>query len=129
MPWKDLSVVEQRFQFVAKYLSGEHTMTELCEEFGISRRTGYKFIRRFEEKGVTGVGSGSSGRFPEGGISPLRNQVGSRLRTQAVGEALRQEGGEHGGSAPHVEDPERPVGFPTALELRKEHVGRMGVHV
>jgi Phage integrase, N-terminal SAM-like domain len=41
MPWKECSVVEARLRFVARLLDGE-TMTDLCREFGISRKTGYK---------------------------------------------------------------------------------------
>jgi hypothetical protein len=37
MPWKEGSVVEERLRFVARLLDGE-TMTELCREFGISRK-------------------------------------------------------------------------------------------
>jgi hypothetical protein len=35
------SVMEERLRFVARLLDGE-AMTELCREFGISRKTGYK---------------------------------------------------------------------------------------
>ena len=41
MPWKASSVMEERLRFVARLLDGE-TMSELCREFGISRKTGYK---------------------------------------------------------------------------------------
>ena len=39
MPWKETSVVEERLRFVARLLEGE-AMSELCREFGISRKTG-----------------------------------------------------------------------------------------
>jgi len=41
MPWKECSVTDERMQFVARRLAGE-PMAELCREFGISRKTGYK---------------------------------------------------------------------------------------
>ena len=41
MPWKECSVTDERMQFVARRLAGE-AMAELCREFGISRKTGYK---------------------------------------------------------------------------------------
>jgi putative transposase len=41
MPWKECSVMDERLQFVARRLAGE-AMAELCREFGISRKTGYK---------------------------------------------------------------------------------------
>ena len=42
MPWKASSVMEERLRFVARLLDGE-AMTEVCREFGISRKTGYRF--------------------------------------------------------------------------------------
>ena len=41
MPWKECHVMDERLRFVARLLEGE-TMVALCEEFGISRKTGYK---------------------------------------------------------------------------------------
>ena len=39
MPWSACSVMEERLRFVARLLEGEG-MSELCREFGISRKTG-----------------------------------------------------------------------------------------
>jgi hypothetical protein len=39
MPWKESSVMEERLRFVARLLDGE-PMTDVCREFGISRKTG-----------------------------------------------------------------------------------------
>src|SRR6476660_5946960 len=50
MPWKECSVVEERLRFVARLLDGEG-MTDLCREFGISRKTGYKIFDRYKEHG------------------------------------------------------------------------------
>jgi transposase-like protein len=41
MPWKASSVMEERLRFVARVLDGE-AMTDVCRDFGISRKTGYK---------------------------------------------------------------------------------------
>ncbi len=43
MPWKESSVMEERLRFVARRLDGED-MIDLCREFGISRKTGYKIF-------------------------------------------------------------------------------------
>ena len=43
MPWKECSVMDERLRFVAKLLEGE-AMTDVCREFGISRKTGYKIF-------------------------------------------------------------------------------------
>jgi len=54
MPWKECHVVDERVRFVARLLDGE-TMAALCEEFGISRKTGYKIWQRYQHTGVRGL--------------------------------------------------------------------------
>ena len=54
MPWKECSVMDERLQFVARRLAGE-PMAELCREFGISRKTGYKIFDRYQECGLQGL--------------------------------------------------------------------------
>ena len=44
MPWKASSVMEERLRFIARLLDSE-PMTDLCHEFGISRKTGYKICQ------------------------------------------------------------------------------------
>jgi transposase InsO family protein len=51
MPWKECSVMDERLRFVAKLLDGE-SMTDVCREFGISRKTGYKIFTRYRDHGV-----------------------------------------------------------------------------
>src|SRR6201998_4277677 len=51
MPWKASSVMEERLRFVARLLEGE-AMTDVCQEFGISRKTGYKIFDRYKEQGL-----------------------------------------------------------------------------
>jgi hypothetical protein len=48
MPWRESSVMEERLRFVARLLDGE-PMTNLCREFGISRKTRYKVFKAAEE--------------------------------------------------------------------------------
>jgi transposase-like protein len=47
MPWKECHVMDERLRFVARRLEGE-SMSSLCEEFGISRKTGYKIFERYQ---------------------------------------------------------------------------------
>jgi len=54
MPWKEVTAVNERVEFVARLKAGER-MTDLCREFGISRKTGYKFAQRYEEHGPKGL--------------------------------------------------------------------------
>jgi putative transposase len=51
MPWKECHIVDERIRFVARLLDGEQ-MAGLCEEFGISRKTGYKIYDRYKEHGA-----------------------------------------------------------------------------
>ena len=46
MPWKETCVMDERMRFIARLLDGE-SMSRLCEEFGISRKTGYKIWNRY----------------------------------------------------------------------------------
>ena len=43
--------MDERLQFVARRPGGE-SMAELCREFGISRKTGYKIFDRYQECGL-----------------------------------------------------------------------------
>jgi transposase InsO family protein len=51
MPWRASSVTEERLRFVARLLEGE-AMTDVCRDFGISRKTGYKIFNRYQEQGL-----------------------------------------------------------------------------
>ena len=55
MPWRENSPMEQRLEFVQEYESGLFTMTELAAEYGISRKTGYKWLERYEADGAPGL--------------------------------------------------------------------------
>ena len=51
MPWRNMSVVDQRLEFVTDLQSGLWSMTELCTSYEISRKTGYKWASRFGAEG------------------------------------------------------------------------------
>jgi transposase len=51
MPWRECSVMDERVRFIGRLLDGEG-MSELCREFGISRKTGYKIFNRYRQDGV-----------------------------------------------------------------------------
>jgi hypothetical protein len=53
MPRKECSVMDERLQFLGRRL-GE-PMAELCREFGISPKTGYKIFERYRECGSLSV--------------------------------------------------------------------------
>ena len=54
MPWKESGLMNERLKFVGRLLQGEK-MAELCREFGISRKTGYKFWDRYQKVGFYGL--------------------------------------------------------------------------
>lgn len=54
MPWKERSVMDERIRFVIRLKDGE-SMAGLCREFGISRKTGYKILERYESCGMEGL--------------------------------------------------------------------------
>lgn len=54
MPWKEKSPMDLRKEFI-KRLAANERLTDLCREYGISRKTGSKFRKRFVELGVTGL--------------------------------------------------------------------------
>lgn len=54
MPWKESHRVNERMRFVTRLESGER-MTDLCREYGISRKTGYKFWDRYRKLGPEGL--------------------------------------------------------------------------
>ncbi len=70
------TVDEQRMRFVVLASRREKTMRELCEEFEISRPTGYEWLRRYERGGIAGVVEKS--RRPE--HSPQRTAAGIEQR-------------------------------------------------
>lgn len=55
MPWQGVSPVDLRLAFNLDYSSGTFSMTELCDRFGISRKTGYKWVERYEEHDRAGL--------------------------------------------------------------------------
>jgi transposase len=72
MPWRECSVMEERLRFVARLLEGEG-MSELCREFGISRKTGYKIFNRYKEDGLDALSDRS--RRPVRYANQLPDQI------------------------------------------------------
>src|SRR6476620_1844212 len=69
MPWKECSVMDERLQL----------MTELCREFGISRKTGYKIFDRYKEHGLEALSDRS--RRPVRYANQLPPQIESLIVT------------------------------------------------
>lgn len=67
MPWTTITPMEEKARFVLLARSGRFTVTDLCEQFGISRKTGYKHLDRFSAEGMKGLQPRSHRphRFPQ----------------------------------------------------------------
>lgn len=81
MPWKIFSAIRERTRFVRAALQHLKPFSALCQAFGVSRRVGYKWCRRFQRDGQAGLRDRS--RRPRS--SPLRTtkrwqQIVQRLR-------------------------------------------------
>ena len=55
MPWLETSPMTERQRFVDDAHHGLFSMTELCARYGISRKTGYKWLDRYDEQGREGL--------------------------------------------------------------------------
>ncbi len=55
MPWRTMEVQQQRVEFVTAAKRRRQTFGSLCQEFGISRPTGYLWLHRYEQGGVLGI--------------------------------------------------------------------------
>ncbi len=55
MPWLETVPMEQRVRFVEDVRRGQMPLTQLCAHFGVSRKTGYKWLARFEAEGRRGL--------------------------------------------------------------------------
>jgi transposase InsO family protein len=55
MAWGEIKVVEQRQLFIEAYLKDKESIAVLCRQYSVSRKTGYKWIRRYEQEGSMGL--------------------------------------------------------------------------
>jgi len=55
MPWREVKPMDEKVLFIADYLRSDDSMTMLCQRYGISRKTGYKWVNRYHAKGMDGL--------------------------------------------------------------------------
>ncbi len=55
MSWKGVTVMNQRVRFIAEHLKGYFSFAELCRQFSVSRKTGYKWVQRYSKYGAEGL--------------------------------------------------------------------------
>src|SRR5437867_12891093 len=73
MPWREASPMDQRTQFIADHLRDVLSITELCALYGVSRKTGYKWIDRYLRHGPAGLEEAS--RPPRRSPNPTPEEV------------------------------------------------------
>lgn len=55
MPWTQTDPMHERLHFVLAHAQELFSMTELCARFGISRKSGYKWLERYRSEGLPGL--------------------------------------------------------------------------
>ena len=100
LPWKQTNPEREQIDFIERWKGGEVSFVELCGQFGISRKTGYKRVRRFQSYSWEGLGrpepsSASSSQYDptHGSRSGDRGQAGpSDLGTEETGGVAARRG-------------------------------------
>src|SRR5712692_6184548 len=55
MPWRETAPMKERMRFVTDWERDLYSTVELCERYGVSRKTGYKWIERYQGEGPEGL--------------------------------------------------------------------------
>lgn len=55
MPWTEVKPMEQKILFIADFWRRRYSLSELCRQYGISRKTGYKWVERYRLDGADGL--------------------------------------------------------------------------
>jgi len=77
MAWRTMDVSEQRVRFVVAAARGGSSFSALCEEFGISRPTGYLWLERYRSGGVSSIAERS--RRPISSPTRTAQQIEQRI--------------------------------------------------
>ena len=55
MPWQEVSTMSLRQEFITMVQRGTVRVSELCRRYGVSRKTGYKWLQRYRDEGTAGL--------------------------------------------------------------------------
>src|SRR5580704_7201319 len=55
MPWKERTAMDERKEFIEEGKLNVDGFAELCRKYGITRQTGYKWVKRFQTEGERGL--------------------------------------------------------------------------
>ena len=93
MPWRDVKPMEERILFIADYLRGAGgSFSELCRRYQISRKSGYKWLQRYQAKGLDGVAEQSRRPFSHPQTIPyaIKQASGQLLASSQVPRKFRE---------------------------------------
>lgn len=89
MPWSETNPMNERARFMVLHQEDLYSMSELCERFGIARRTGYKWVVRLDRAGRRALGAGGDkgpGMVGVSGSIPAGPPAGRELPPPGVTE-------------------------------------------
>ncbi len=55
MPLTETTIMDQKKEFILLWSSKYYTFTALCKHYGISRTTGYKYVKKYQTYGMEGL--------------------------------------------------------------------------
>src|SRR5258708_2053855 len=95
MGWKETCVMEERFKFVQEHKADDWSFAELCRRYSVSRKTGCKWLERYELDGLEGLQDQSQGpdHHPNEVVKEVAEEV-LDLRRQYPHWGARQAAGE-----------------------------------
>jgi len=88
MPWKETCPMDQKMQMIADHISGDYTISELAREYEVSRKTVYKWVRRYQVAGPLGLEERSRAPWGRPNATPIevaREIVAAKLRHERWG--------------------------------------------
>ncbi len=126
MPWKETDVMSERIRFVVEAVTRHESMAGLCRRYSISRKTGYKWLARYESVGHL-ADLGEHSRRPQS--SPLRTDPSTE---QAVLD-LREETGWGARKLRRVLESEQGIQLATStvhrILVRHDRIAPRGYHL
>jgi transposase len=77
MPFIERSIMSEKIEFCILASKEDSNMSDLCKRFNITRRTGYKWLARYLEKGLVGLEEKSRRphTFPNQTLQPIDQYV------------------------------------------------------
>lgn len=81
MSWRDICPMDEKVKFIASIKEGALSFSAVCKFYGISRKTGYKWLSRYEEEGPKGLYDQKRARYTQSHQAP-QSQVKAILKAK-----------------------------------------------